>query len=48
MVIISASQQDLKVFLRKQILNDPYAEDAMNKALEKDIIDTIVKKSQGM
>ena len=47
-VVISASQQDIEVFLRKQILDDPYAEDAMDKALERDIIDTIVKKSQGM
>ena len=47
-VIISASQQDIEVFLRKQIHDDPYAEDAMDQALEKDIIDTIVKRSHGM
>ena len=47
-VVISASQQDIEVFLRQQIMDDPYAEDAMDETLEKDIIDTIVKRSQGM
>ena len=47
-VVISASQQDIELFLRQQIMDDPYAQDAMDEMLEKDIIDTIVKKSQGM
>ena len=47
-VVISASQQDIEVFLRQQITDDLYMEDGMDEELETDIIDTIVKKSQGM
>ena len=47
-VVISASKQDIEVFIRQQIIEDPYMEDAMNEALEKDIIAAIVEKSQGM
>ena len=44
---ISASQHDIQEFVRQQIADDPN-EDAMDKALEKDTIDAIVKKSDGM
>ena len=47
-VVISASHQDIEAYIRQQIIDDPYAEDAMDEVLEKDIIDTIIKKSQGM
>ena len=47
-VVISASQQDIEIFLRQQMIDDFYMEDAMDEMLERDIIDTIVKKSQGM
>ena len=47
-VVISASQQDIEVFLRQQIRDDPYVEDAMDAVLEKNIIAAILEKSQGM
>ena len=47
-VVISASQQDIEVFLRQQIRDDPYVEDAMDAVLEKNIIVAILEKSQGM
>ena len=46
--VISASQQDIEVFVRQQIIEDPYMEDAMDEALENDIIAAIIEKSQGM
>ena len=46
-VTISASEQDIKTFVGQQILDDPNP-DAMDELLEKDIIDAIIKKSQGM
>ena len=47
-VVISASPQDIEAFIKKQIIRDPYAADSMNDVLEKDIIDAIVQRSQGM
>ena len=46
-VNICASQQDVQEFIRQQILDDTN-EYAMDKVLEKEIIDTISQKSQGM
>ena len=46
-VVISANEQDIKTFVGQQILDDPNP-DAMDKLLEKDITDAIIKKSQGM
>ena len=46
-IIISASQQDIQEFVQQQIIDDPNG-DAMDKVLEKDIVDAITKKSQGM
>ena len=46
-VIISASEQDIGAFVQQQIMDDPYP-DAMDEVLEKDIVDAIFKKSQGM
>ena len=46
-VVISASEQDIETFVRKQIKDDPYSS-AMDAQLEKDITDAIIKKSQGM
>lgn len=46
-VIISASEQDIQEFLEQQI-NDDLNPDAMNEVLAKDIVDAIIKKSQGM
>ena len=46
-VVISANEQDIKTFVGQQILDDPYP-DAMDEFLEKDMTDTIIKKSQGM
>ena len=45
--IINASQHDIQEFVRQQIADDSN-EDAIDKALEKDTIDTIGKKSDGM
>ena len=47
-VIISASQQDIEAFIRQQIKDDPYTEEAMDEGLERDIITVIIEKSQGM
>lgn len=46
-IVISASQQDMQEFLGQQIEND-LNPDAMDDVLAKDIIDTIMRKSQGM
>ena len=46
-VVISANEQDIENFVRKQINNDPYP-GAMDAELEKDITDAIINKSQGM
>ena len=46
-VVISANEQDIKTFVKQQIVDDTYP-DAMDEELEKDITDAIVKKSQGM
>ena len=46
-VDISASQQDIQEFIRQQITNDVNP-DAMDEGLAKEIVDTIIKKSQGM
>ena len=45
--IISASQQDIQEFVVQQIQDD-LNPDAMNEVLAKDIVDTIIEKSQGM
>ena len=47
-VVISASPQDIEAFIKKQIIRNPYAVDAMNDVLKKDIIDAIVQRSHGM
>ena len=47
-VTISASSPDIEAFTRQQILDDPYAEGAMDEVLETEIIDAIIEKSQGM
>ena len=46
-IVISANEQDIKTFVGQQILDDPNP-DAMDKLLEKDITDAIIKKSRGM
>ena len=46
-VVISANKEDIKTFVRQQIVDDSYP-DTMDEVLEKDIIDAIVEKSQGM
>ena len=46
-VVISASQQDIQEFLEEQIKDDLNPE-AMDRVLAKDIVDAIIKKSQGM
>ncbi|RPB22653.1 hypothetical protein L211DRAFT_788395, partial [Terfezia boudieri ATCC MYA-4762] len=46
-VVITASEQDIQEFLEQQIKDD-LNPDAMDKVLAKDIIDKIIKKSQGM
>ena len=46
-VVINASQQDIEVFVKQQIIEDPYS-DAMDEVLEKDMVDAIIKKSHGM
>ena len=46
-VAICANEEDIKTFVNTQIIDDPYP-DAMDEALEKDLISTIIKKSQGM
>ena len=46
-VEISASHQDIKTFVKQQIIEDPNSY-MMDEKLVKDIIDTIVEKSQGM
>ena len=45
--IISASERDIQEFVEQQITNDRNP-DAMDEALKKDIVDTIIQKSQGM
>ena len=48
-VVISASQQDIQEFVIREIREDRKSNpEAMDKALEKDIIDAIIGKSQGM
>ena len=44
---ITASQQDIQEFVEQQIKED-LNPDAMNETLAKDIVDAILKKSQGM
>ena len=44
---ISASQQDIQEFVKQQIASDVNP-DAMDDVLAKDIVDAIIKKSQGM
>ena len=46
-VLISAHQKDIQEFVRQQIIDDTN-KDAMDKALEKNIISVIIKKSQDM
>ena len=46
-VIISASQQDIREFMKQQIMDD-LNPDAMDEGLAKDIVDALIKKSQGM
>ena len=46
-VEISASNQDIETFVRQQIIEDPNS-DMMDETFVKDIVDAIVKKSQGM
>lgn len=47
-VLISASQHDIEVFVREKIItDDPYPE-VMDQVLIEDIVDAIIKKSQGM
>ena len=46
-VVIGAGHQDIEAFLREQIADDPYP-DAMDQELIEDIVDAIIKKSQGM
>ena len=45
--IISATEQDIKAFVEQQITDDLNS-DAMDEMLAKDIVDTIISKSQGM
>ena len=45
--IISAREQDIKEFVEQQITNDQIP-DAMDEALKKDIVDTLIQKSQKM
>ena len=46
-VVISANQQDIQGFVEQQIMGD-LNPDAMDGVLAKDIVDAIIKKSQGM
>ena len=46
-VTVSASQQDIQEFLKQKITRDVNP-DAMDDVLAKDIVDAIIKKSQGM
>ena len=46
-VAISASEQDIETFVRQQIIDDSDP-DAMDSVLEQDIVNVIIKKSQGM
>ncbi|KAF8436098.1 hypothetical protein BGX38DRAFT_1285442, partial [Terfezia claveryi] len=46
-IVISATRQDMEEFLQQQIRDDPDA-DAMDEKLQKDIIEAIIGKSQGM
>ena len=46
-VTIVAQQEDIQEFLKQRMMDDRYL-DQMNEELSKDIIDTIVRKSQGM
>ena len=45
--IISASEEDIEGFVEQKIAED-LDPDAMDKLLAKDIVDAIIKKSQGM
>ena len=45
--IISAKEEDIKRFVEQKIMED-LDPDAMDKVLAKDIVDAIIKKSQGM
>ena len=48
-VIINASQQDIQEFVLQEIKADHYLNsEAMDEGLEKDIVDTITRKSDGM
>ena len=46
-VFISASEQDIRTFVRQQIVDDPHP-DAMDEILAQDIEDAILQRSQGM
>ena len=46
-VVISANEQDIETFVRQKIIDDPYP-DAMDGALEEDIVAAIIKRSHGM
>ena len=46
-VMVSASHEDIQEFIKQQIMDD-LNPDAMDEALAKDIVDTIIKKSRGM
>ena len=47
-VIIDASQQDIQLFVREQIITDDPYPDAMDQVLEEEIVEAIVRKSRGM
>ena len=46
-IIINANEQDIETFVKQQIIDDPYP-DVMDEVLEKEIVNVIIKKSQGM
>ena len=46
-VTISANGQDIEAYVRQQIIDDPY-QGAMDEVLEKEIVDAITKRAQGM
>ena len=46
-VVISANEQDIRTFVRQQIVDDPNT-GAMDELLAQDIEDVILQKSQGM
>lgn len=48
-IVISASEQDIRTFVRQQIVDDlNHNPDAMDEILAQDIEDAILQKSQGM